>query len=598
MKSKHIILIVILIIIQLFSFSGCKKKIPQTKTNKIVKESPKVIYQKTYTLETGKRGGSFIRADIQDIDNLNIVITRSPSVYSLLKLVFDSLLMINPYDSSITGCLAKDYKISDDGLSILLHLNDNILFSDGKKLTADDVIFTFEKIYLNPEVNSKKIDSLKIRNQTIKINKIDDFSIRFDLPVPYRPFLYTITQLEILPKHILETEINKNGIEWFNKKWGAKDNTINNLIGTGPYKISEYQKGKFIKLKRNSFYNKREGTLYLKEMPYIDEIIELLNIDNDTKVLKFEIGEIDFYDTNETDFENGNLDSLIKNKADGDYELYYSMQTMSSNHFLVFNQNPEAIKNQELASLFRSKDFRNAISLSIDRDEISKELYKNYASDSLSPIRDCSPYYKDGLNAKYDPNKAREILKEIGLIDKNDDGFLDLPSGKPLEFTILTNSDNPLRKITGQKIVNYLKNIGIKTELKTIDYDLLVTKLLDNFNWEAVIIGASGSIEPNDLAWIWESQGPLHIWYPYQEKATTEWEKRINELFSMGRTTWDIEKSKTFYNEFQDIAVDFSPIINIITPYQIYCYKNNYGNLFPSPAIYNNIGILPYIFQK
>ena len=589
--------IALIIISLLFLIPGCKK-IGILKVRGKPSKMPVIIHQKTYKLETGKRGGSLVRADIQDLDNFNIVTTRSISVYSVLKLVFESLLMVNPYNGNITGCIAKDYKISDNGLSLTMHLNNNVFFSDGKKCTADDVVYSFEKIYLNPAVDSKKIETLTIRNKTVKIEKIDDYTIKFDLPVPYRPFLFTLTQLEILPKHILEPQIKKNGIEWFNKKWGSKDSPINNIIGTGPYKISEYQKGKLIKLTRNPYYTKREGSLYLEGMPYINDIIELLNIDNDTRLLKFEIGEIDFYSINETDFENGNLDSLIKNKKEGKYSLYYSNQTMSSNNFLVFNQNPEAIKNKELSTLFRDKRFRNAISLCINRENIAEKLYKSYASYSLSPIRDSSPYYKKGLNPEYNPERSKEILKEIGLTDKNGDGFLNLPSGKDLSFTILTNADNPLRKKMGEMIVNYLKSIGIKANLKAIDYDLLITKLLDNFNWEAVIIGSSGSIEPNDLAWMWESRGPLHIWYPYQNKPSTPWEKRIDELFSMGRTTWDIEKAKKFYYEFQDIAVDYLPIINILTPYQIYCYRNNYKNIFPSPITYNNLGIIPYIFQK
>jgi len=271
---------------------------------------------------------------------------------------------------------------------------------------------------------------------------------------------------------------------------------------------------------------------------------------------------------------------------------------MASNNFLVFNQNPEALDNKELSKLFRNRMFRKAISLCIDREAISKNLYRGYASDSLSPIRDSSPYYKDDLKANYNPQKAREILAEIGLKDINKDGFLELSSGESLSFTIYTNSDNPLRKTMGEKIVEYLKSIGIKAEITPIEYDLLITKLLDNFNWEAVIIGASGSIEPNDLAWIWESNGPLHIWYPYQEQPSTQWEKRIDKIFAMGRTTWNMEESKKLYSEFQNIAVKYLPIINIVTPYQIYGYRNRYKNVFASPVSYKNIGILPYIFQK
>ncbi len=594
---RHSRLVLLLILIILIPLSCKEKKVINISGKSSKTETTAVHRDLNPQLKEGTRGGSIIRADISEIDTFNVVTTRSKSLYGVLKLVFEGLLSINPYTGEIKGGIAKDYQIINNGFSILIHLNDNVYFSDGVKCTADDVVFSFEDIYLNPEVNSKRIDLLTFRNRTVKITKVDNFTLRIDLPVPYRPFLYNLTRLEILPEHILKPEIEKNGISWFNNSWGNPAQGIEKIIGTGPYKLQEYKKGKMIRLVRNSFFNKREGGLYLDGMPYLDEVIELLNLDNDSRLLKFQIGEIDFYPIIDTDFENGNFDSLIKNKNKSNYKMYYHGDTLRSSHFIAFNLNPRAV-NSEKYRYFNNRDFRKAISMCINRDLISKKLYRGYCSTDLSPLRDISPYYKSEGTDPFDPDRAKKILLKLGLKDTNNDGILELPSGKPFRFTILTNKDNPFRIEMGNIILEGLKKAGLQAELSPVEYDLLITKLLDSFDWEAVIIGSSGSLEPNDLAWIWESSGPLHLWYPYQKKPATQWEKRIDELFSMGRTAWNTEDAKRYYFEFQDIAAREIPIINIVTPYQIYAFRNGYGNIFSSAATYNSIGIIPYIYQK
>jgi len=557
-----------------------------------IREVADVSVQK---LRPGIRGGSIIRADIQELDTFNPVITRSRSVYAVLKLVFDSLLSIHPLTGEIQGGIAKEYSIINNGYSLLLSLNTDIRFSDGVLCTADDILYTFEEIYLNPDVDSKKGNALKIRDKLIRINKIDDLTIRIDLPVPYRPFLYTLANIQILPKHILQPLIEKNGIEAFNKTWGSIDGGIHNVIGTGPYTIKEMKKGEYIKLERNPYFSRREGGLYLKGMPYIDEIIELLNVDNETKLLKFQIGEIDFYDIKDIDIENGDLGILQKNKAEGKYRIYSGGQTLKSNHFLAFNQKPEALDKEKL-SIFKNVLFRKAVSHCIDRENIVNEVYHGYAYMDASPERDVSPFHRNIKSNTYSVQAAKDLLATIPLKDSNGDGFLDLPSGSPFSFTILTNDDNPFRVKMAEIITASLNEAGLNVDYKATNYDVIVTKLLDIFDWDAVILGLEGSIEPNDASWIWESKGSLHLWCPYQESPHTDWEKRIDELFALGRTTWDLERAKEYYNEYQEIAAQQLPLISIVIPAELYGFRTGYGNVIPCSVTYNTLGLMPYLY--
>lgn len=556
-----------------------------------------VFYRPEWQLNQGTRGGTIVRADILDYDTFNIVTTRSRSLYTVLKLVFEGILSIHPITGEIQGGIAREYAVTNNGYSLLIFLNENVYFSDGIRCTADDIIFTFEEIYMNPDVDTKKTDLLKIRDQLISIEKKDQYTIQFNLPVPYRPFLYTLTNIEILPKHVIEPIISGEGIEAFNRNWGNMNYGIDTVIGTGPYRLKEYKRGSYIRLERNEYYQKREGVLFLEGMPYIDEIFELLDIDYETKILKFQIGEIDFYDIKDTDIASGDFQTLLNNREEGNYRIYSGGMTLRSNHFLAFNQNP-AMEDEEKLSIFKNRLFRQAISHLIDRHYILTEVYNGYAYIDSSLERNISPFYRRQEPLEYDPEIAAELFSRIQLMDRNGDGYRDLPSGKPFQFTILTNEDNPLRVKMAEIIQESFKRAGLDTTFTSAPYDLIVTKLLDTFDWEAVIIGIDGAIDPNDASWIWESKGPLHLWTPYGETPQTLWERRIDELFALGRTEWDFNKAIEYYHEFQDIIARELPIITILVPAELFGYRNGFQNIVARAVTYNDLGLLPYLYKN
>jgi peptide/nickel transport system substrate-binding protein len=575
--------------------SGCRTE--RTAATPQVKGPPAKASGARRSMAPGRRGGVFRRADIQELDTLNIVTTRSRSAYNVLKLVFEGLLSVNPLTGEIQGGIAKEYTVINDGFSLLLRLNEGVKFSDGAPCTADDVVFSFEEIYLNPDVDSRKTDALKIRDKLVEVRKIDELTVRFDLPVPYRPFLHVLANMEILPRHVLEPLIAKNGIEHFNREWGSLDGDLGSLVGTGPYKLKELKKGEYLKLSRNTHYTRREGSLHLDKMPYIDEIVELLDLDDETKILKFQVGELDFYDIKDTDIASGDFDNLLNNRKEGKYEIYNGGETLRSNHFLVFNQNPVAVQKDKLA-VFRSPAFRRAVSLLVDRQAISEATYRGYAYLNPSPERSVSPFYRNQEPLKYDRQGAKNLLSEVPLRDGNGDGLLELPSGAPFRFTVASNGDNPFRVKMGEIITGSLRSAGLDASFQSLAYDLVVTKLLETFEWDAVIIGVEGSVEPNEGSWIWESRGQLHLWAPYGEKPLTEWEARVDELFQLGRTTWGFDKAGAYYGEYQDIVARELPVIGILVPAELYGVRSGFRNVQPHSATYNALGLMPFVWKQ
>jgi len=605
-KPPVIAIAVILIILQL---SGCRsKKEPVTPPKPLPSPFQGVFDARELELRKGINGGTFRRADLEHVDTFNPITTRSKAVYSFSQLIYESLFKIDPFTGFPIPWLVKNYRITNDGFSILMELDRNKRFSDGSPLTARDVLFSFQEIYLNPELNSKKPDALKLRNKIIQIEMIDTYTIKINLPVPFRPIFSTLAEFPIFPQHILGPILSRKGIEWFNSEFGNVNTELKEIVGSGPYMIDEYKKSEYISLKPNPYYIEPNPTQSESsnsdsknpeeiKIPYLEKIIFYIGVDRDTQRLKFQIGELDFYDISEEDISSGDIKTLIQNEKEGGYTIYTAGYTLNGNHFLVLNQNPNSIKGEKLR-IFRDVRFRKALSMLIDRNKLIDEVFKGYGYADLSPERSPSPYHIKITPVGYHPEEARTLLHEIGLKDSDGDGFLNLPSGENFTFTILTNKDNPFRMKMANLISRKLRENGLNVDYEGIDYDLLVTKLLDTFEWEAVIIGIEGTVEPNNYSPVWESRGSLHLWYPYQESPSTEWEQRLDEIFALGRTTFNTGEALKYYREYQKIVAEYLPVINLVIPARLYGFRDDFSNIIPSGVSYNEIGLIPYIFKK
>jgi peptide/nickel transport system substrate-binding protein len=574
--------------------AGCREKVEDEPESRVVMGG--VLDAAHLDLTEGTPGGVMVRADLQELDTLNIVTTRSRSVYAVLTLVFEGLLSVNPLTGEIQGGIAREYSVVNDGYGLLLKLNEDVRFSDGRPCTADDVLFSFEEIYMNPEVESKKTQVLTIRDTLVSLNRVDDYTVLFELPVPYRPFLRTLTELHILPKHILEPGIQQHGIDWFNRKWGEIGENTERILGTGPYRLEELVEGQYLRLTRNPHYAPREGSLHFDGMPYLDEIVELLDLDDETRILKFQIGEMDFYQVRDTDIASGDMRILMENRDEGSYDIYTAGHTLRGNHFLAFNQNPRAMEGEKY-DIFSNAVFRRAVSHLIDRDRVRRDIYRGYSYTEESPERGSSFYHTSIRPVPHSMNEARSLLDGLSLHDRDGDGYRDLPSGGPFSISLLTNGDNPFRVQMGELIAESMQAAGLDVRFEAMDYDLIVTKLLDTFEWDAVILGVEGSIEPNEASWIWESKGALHLWNPYQESPATEWERRIDVLFALGRTEWDANRARSHYLEYQRIIAEELPVLQITVPAELYGFRRGYGNVVPSSATYNAVGLIPFLYM-
>ncbi len=205
------------------------------------------------------------------------------------------------------------------------------------------------------------------------------------------------------------------------------------------------------------------------------------------------------------------------------------------------------------------------------------------ASPLYSPITPANrPYYKKGLFKKYSFNllKAKRFLIKAGFHYK--DAKLYDKYGHRVEFSLITNSDAQDRKETGAIIKEDFEKIGIKVVFQPIDFNSLVSRLTSApYKWESVLIGLTGSLDPNDGKNVWSSKGPLHMWHP-MERHSSIWEKEIDILLNEGAKTTDMKKRIDIYRAMFYLIQYYQPMIFIVTPKSFVSSKNYVRNFYPT----------------
>ena len=241
-------------------------------------------------------------------------------------------------------------------------------------------------------------------------------------------------------------------------------------------------------------------------MPYLDEQVTLIVPDLNTTTLKFKAGETDVLGVKQDDYK-----ALKAEEERGGYKVLNLGPTTTTN-FLSFNLNMQskpAKANPELFKLFNDTRFRQAVSHAIDREKIVRNVFEGLAQPGYGPETPANKLFftPDIPRFEYNLDVARQKLKDAGLKDTNGDGILELPGGKPVRFNIITNVENDLRKSIATIITSDLKKIGLDVSFSPIAFNTLLARV-DNkpedgkpyppFDWQAMILGFTGGIEPND----------------------------------------------------------------------------------------------------
>jgi peptide/nickel transport system substrate-binding protein len=470
------------------------------------------------TEETGvKMGGTLTWAELGDFNSWNAW-TMSGTNDIIHNMVYSRLLWKDA-SGEIHPDLATSWEIADDGLSMTLHLRDDVKWHDGKAFTANDYVEMFG--YTKDDVLSKVSGVQKINGLLKSIDSVtaeDDYTLVLTFPQPV-PFIYDILDY------------------WYailipDKEDG--DLTKSLAVGTGPFKMTEWKPKEYVRLEKFADY-------YNKDVPYLDEIV---------------IRRLDQAETLVPNLLSGAVDGIGKVPAS-----YVDTIKEDPNFDVMINEGSgnivNVIVNTNLAPLDK-KEVRQALSYALDRQLIADEVYYGISEPITSPFYSpASIAYREDLVQAHEFNldKAKQLLDEAGVGD--------------ITLTYVTGTGFPEWKIYAQIWQADLAKIGIT--LKIDEYE----------NAKFYEIAQSGDLGGYNLAG-WGTgrtkRDPAIFFQTQQQYGAGEKSGIVNpygwynaeyeDCVTKGRTELDATKRAEYYQRANEILVDELPMIQVVTnPY-------------------------------
>lgn len=531
--------------------------------------------------EIGKFGGSLVASTIgEGPKTFNPFNTKDNISAMMSEVMYDGLLTTHPVTGQPIPKLAKSFSVN--GNDYIIHLRHGIKWSDGKPITADDVVFTWQNIIFDGFGNTSTRDSIIIDGKLPTVKKIDDYTVEFKTPQPFAPFIRMLST-PIAPKHIFEPAVKK-GKEYF-ETFLSTNVDPKTLVTSGAFRLKEYVPAQRVVFERNPNYymiNKNN-----QKLPYLDKLVYLIVGDINNEVLKFEGGELDTIG-----LQGANVARFKELEKHSNFKVY-NLGPDTGTMFVSFNLNNRKDKNGKYfvdlkkQRWFQDKNFRQAVDYAIDR----KNMVLNIANGLAAPLYTAESLNSIYLNKNlkpYDRNieKSKDLLKKSGYWwDKK--GHLMDKFGNHVEFNLFTNAGNTEREAIGVMVKQDLEDLGMKVNFKPIEFNSLVNKLVNTSDWDIVIMGLTGSpLEPNGGKNVWMSNGTLHMFNQrpagYTKDDRYSWEKELDYLYTQGALATTFEARKKFYDEYQKIVYEEKPFVYIYSPLRITAIRTKFKNVFPT----------------
>jgi peptide/nickel transport system substrate-binding protein len=539
--------------------------------------------------EPGRPGGRLKLANFADPKTFNPITANETSSLDLIYWLFDGLTKKNQITGEMEPGLAERWTVEPDKKTWTFYLRKGVRWSDGHPFNADDVIFTYNDLVYNTNIVNVKVDFIRLGGKDFEVTKIDDYTVRVVTPDIYAPFLeFFAFEVRILPKHILGRAVAEKGFE----AAYSISTPPNELVGTGPFRLKQYKPGQYTLVERNPYYWAVDSKG--QRLPYFDNIIMMIVPDQNAMSLRFLNSETDLIE-----FVRPEEYDQFKQPASQGRFTFFELGVTPQIDLIVFNQNTgtngstgKPYVNPVKLKWFRDTKFRQAISFAIDRPSIVQSTLGGRGEPNYGFITKANKRFVNTNIAQYpyNPARAKQLLAEIGISDRNGDGFLEDSGGNAIEFEMNTNAGNSRREKGSVIVQDDLKKLGIRVNFRPLDFNTIVQKYTTTFDFECVFLGlASESDDPAESLNVLRSSGFAHEWFPRQKTPSTPWEARIDALMEAQLKTFDPAERKKYFDEVQAILAEQMPLILTVAMNAYSAGANNVGNLRPIVHHHNRL---------
>lgn len=338
-------------------------------------------YQATQK-EDYAEGDWLVRAFGVNLKSLTPFISEDVYASTVQGYILESLLVRNADTLEWEGLLARQWEVSDDGLTFVFKLREGLRFSDGKPLTAEDVAFTFNFI-MNPAIQAPRERAYYAKIKSVEA--LDKLTVRFQFAEPYFNALALAGGISVMPKHFYEPYLEEPNS--YNQSKGL-------LLGSGPYRLEDPRnwspdKG-IIELQRNPRY-------WGSVQPAYNRLLWRIIENDSARLTTFRNGEIDTYVSRPREYKQLVEDKDLAKKA----ERWEYMSPIAGYSYIGWNQ-----QRDDQPTRFADTRVRQAMTYLIDRERINKEIYLGYADVAMSPFT--------GTSKQHNPNLLPRDCDQIG----------------------------------------------------------------------------------------------------------------------------------------------------------------------------------------
>lgn len=442
------------------------------------------------------------------------------------------LIRLNRQTQALEPGLAVSWKVSQDGRTIKFHLRTGLHFSDGTPFTSEDVAYTM-KALMDPQLHSPTGDSFRTGEGQILVQTPSADAVAVTFPAPVAGLERLFDQVAILSAHSPKKE----------------------MAVLGPFYVADYAPGSYVLLRRNTNYWKKdkEG----KSLPYLDSIYLDIQRNRDIELLRFRRGEIHLINALDAEY----FDRLQKEMPAVAHDAGAGLDSEQ----IWFNQVPGAPLPGYKKNWFRTTEFRKAISMAINRADISRIVFGGHAHPAFGPVSPANHFW---FNAslpvpQYDSAGALRLLTRAGF--RLEGETLRDSAGNRVEFTVITNSGNKSREQMVAMIQQDLSQIGIKVNLVTLDFPSLIERIARTYDYEACLLGlVNTDLDPNSQMNVWLSSAENHQWNPKQSKPATDWEAELDRLMHAQSSAITDKQRKADWDKVQQIVAEQQPFIYLV----------------------------------
>jgi peptide/nickel transport system substrate-binding protein len=528
------------------------------------------------------RGGQIVASIRGEPRTFNRYVASDQTSEALSLLLQARLVRINRATFELEPWLAEKWESSPDGRTHTIHLRPGLTWSDGTPLTSADVLFSFRAVY-DHKAESVLADTLTVAGQPLRAAAPDGQTVVLTFAAPSGRGLRMLDGLPILPRHKLEAALTAG-------KFASAYNTTTppaEVVGAGPFVLREYQPGQRVVLDRNPrYWRTAAGGATL---PYLDRIVLQIVPEQNAELLRIQSGETDL---TSTELRPEDYVPIRRAEEEGRLRLIELGVGPDADAFW-FCLKPDVKGKDPRFAFVQRPEFRRAISYAVDREAFAETVFLGAAVPVWGPITPGNPnwFWPDIPRYPHNDDRARMLLREIGLEDRNGNGVVEDAAGTEARFTVITQRGIGWYERGTTVVRDELAGVGIALEIAPLEQGTLIQRL-QACDYDAMYFRpVFNDLDPAGNLDFWLSSGPTHFWNMSQKTPATEWERRIDTLMLEQAAELDANRRIMQFRLVQQIMAENLPVLHFAAPRLYYAHSARLQGVVPSvlrpPVLWN-----------